>query len=130
MLSPDAVSLEELRARAWEVVAPQYQVRLTELIEVFAQAHSKGLSSGDLAEVAAAATAGCVETLLLESDRQLPSRLDPTTGRIELSELSDPDVDNLFDDMGELVANKGGHVWMIPAEHMPSKIGVAAIYRY
>lgn len=130
MISPDAVSLEELRARAWEVVAPQYQVRLTELIEVFAQAHSKGLGSGDLAEVAAAATAGCVETLLLESDRQLPGRLDPTTGRIELSELSDPDVDNLFDDMGELVANKGGHVWMIPAEHMPSKTGVAAIYRY
>jgi hypothetical protein len=128
MISPDAVSLEELRARAWEVVAPQYQVQLTELNEVFAQAHSKGLGNDDLAEVATAATAGRVETLLLESDRQLPGRLDSTTGRIELSELSDPGVDDLLDDLGELVANKGGHVWVIPAEHMPSKTGVAAIY--
>lgn len=130
MINPDAVSLEELRARAWEVVVPQYQTRLTALIEVFTQAHSKDLGSDDLVEIAAAATAGRVETLLLESDRQLPGRLDSTTGRIELSDLSDPGVDDLLDDLGELVANKGGHVWVVPAEHMPSKTGLAAIYRY
>lgn len=130
MINPDAVSLEELRVRAWEVVAPQYQARLNELNELFAQAQSKDLGSDDLAEVAVAVIAGRVETLLLESGRQLPGRLDSTTGGIEFSELSDPDVDDLLDDLGELVANKGGQVWVVPGECMTSETGLAAIYRY
>jgi hypothetical protein len=129
-VNPDAVSIEELRVRAWEVLEPQYQSRLVALGEAFGQARAKGLASDDLAEVAAAAAAGRVETLLIEADRQVPGRLDEATGEITRGELHHPMVDDLFDDLGEMVASKSGQVWVVPAEDMPVRSGLAATFRY
>ncbi|HRP76891.1 MAG TPA: hypothetical protein PKZ27_14915 [Rhodocyclaceae bacterium] len=129
-VNPDAVSIEELRVRAWEVVEPEYHARLAALAEAFGQARAKGLGSDDLAEVAAAAAAGRVETLLIEADRQVPGHLDDATGQITWGELDHPMVDDLLDDLGEMVATKGGQVWVVPAEHMPVQSGLAAGFRY
>ncbi|MGL1833621.1 baeRF3 domain-containing protein [Rhodocyclaceae bacterium SMB388] len=129
-VNPDAVSIEELRARAWEVVEPQYRARLAALGEVFGRARAHELGSDDLAEVAAAAAAGRVETLLIEADRLVPGHLDETTGQIVRGELDDPMVDDLLDDLGEMVASMGGQVWVVPAENMPVPTGVAATFRF
>jgi hypothetical protein len=129
-INPDALPIDELRERAWQVVEPQYQVRLATLADEFAVAKSKGLGSDDLAQVAQAATAGRVATLLIESDRQLAGRLDGATGRIELADLSHSQVDDLLDDLGELVEKMGGRVLVIPAERMPTRTGLAATYRH
>lgn len=128
--SPDSVSAEELRTLAWQTVEPQHQARLAALGEEFEQARSRGLGSDDLAQVAQAATSGRVATLLIEADRQIAGLLDAATGRVELADLSDPQVDDLLDDLGELVATKGGRVMVIPAERMPTRTGLAATYRY
>ena len=64
--------------------------RLAALADEFAEAKSKGLGSDDLDEVAQAAAAGRVATLLIESDRQIAGRIDGTTGRVEVADLSDP----------------------------------------
>jgi hypothetical protein len=129
-VNPDAVSIEELRARGWEVIEPEYRARLAALGEAFGQARAKGLGSHDLAEVATAAAAGRVEMLLIEADRQVPGRVDEATGQVAPGELDDPMVDDVFDDLGEMVATKGGQVWVVPAEHMPVKSGLAASFRY
>ena len=84
----------------------------------------------DRAPVAQAATAGRVATLLIESDRQIAGRLDDTTGRVEVADLSHPQVDDLLDDLSELVGKMGGRVLFIPAEQMPGRTGLAATYRY
>ena len=68
--------------------------------------------------------------LLIESDRQIAGRLDGATGRVEVADLSNPHVDDLLDDLGELVGRMGGRVWVIPAERMPAHTGLAATYRY
>ena len=128
--NPDSLPVEELRVLAWQAVEPRYQTRLASLREEFEQARSKSVGSDDLAQVAEASTSGRVETLLIEADRQIAGRLDGATGRVELSSLSDPHTDDLLDDLGELVAQKGGTVLVIPAERMPSRTGLAAIYRY
>jgi hypothetical protein len=39
-------------------------------------------------------------------------------------------VDDLLDDLGALVVKMGGNVLAIPEERMPSRTGLAAIYRY
>ena len=65
-INPDALPIDELRERAWQVVEPQYQARLAALADEFAVAKSKGLGSDDLAQVAQAAAAGRVATLLIE----------------------------------------------------------------
>jgi len=129
-INPDALPIEELRERAWQVVEPQYQARLETLADEFAVAQSNGLGSDDLAQVAQAAASGRVATLLIESDRQLAGRLDSATGRVEVADLSHPQVDDLLDDLGELVGKMGGQVLVIPAERMPGETGLAATYRY
>jgi Bacterial archaeo-eukaryotic release factor family 3 len=130
MINPDALPIDELRERAWQVVEPRYQARLAELSEEFEQARSKGLGNDDLVQVAQAAAAGRVATLLIEADRQIAGRLDGATGRVELADLSHPQVDDLLDDLGELVGKMGGRVLALPSERMPTRTGLAATYRY
>ena len=129
-VNPDTLPIDELRERAWQVVAPQYQAGLVKLADEFVVAKSNGLGSDDLAEVAQAAAAGRVATLLIESDRMIGGRLDGATGRIDVADLRNPPVDDLLDDLGELVGKMGGRVVVLPAERMPGQTGLAATYRY
>ena len=129
-IDPNSVPAEKLRALAWQVVGPQHQARLAALGEEFEQARSKGLGSSDLAQVAQAAASGRVATLLIEADRQIAGRLDGATGRVELGNLSHPQVDDLLDDLADLVGKMGGQVLVIPSERMPTQTGLAATYRY
>jgi hypothetical protein len=130
IINPDTLPIDELRKRAWQVVEPQHQAMLVTLADEFLAAKSKGLGSADLAQVAQAAAGGRVATLLIESDRQIAGRLDVATGRVKVDDLSNPQVDDLLDDLGELVGKMGGRVLVIPAERMPAHTGLAAIYRY
>jgi len=129
-INPDTLPIDELRKRAWQVVEPQYQARLAALVDAFEQARSNERGSDDLERVAEAAAAGRVETLLIEAERQVAGRVDAATGRIEPADLSHPQVDDLLDDLGELVEKMGGRVFVIPAEGMPGRTGLAASFRY
>ncbi len=129
-IHPDALPIDALRDLAWRVVEPQYLARLAELVEKFEGARSKGLSADELAQVAKAAEAGRVATLLIEADREVPGRIDAATGQIEFDNLANPEVDDVLDDLGALVLKKGGHIVIVPAERMPTETGIAAIYRY
>jgi hypothetical protein len=100
------------------------------LTEKFGRATAKGLGSDELAAVSQAAVAGRVETLLMDADRHIAGRIDAASGRIKYGELSDPEVDDLLDDLGELVVKKGGQVVIAPAERMPTRTGIAATYRF
>lgn len=128
-INPDALSIDELRDRAWKAVEPYYLTRLARLIDLFGLARSKELGGADLAQVMRAAVAGRVATLLIEADRKLPGRVDPATGAIEFDDLAEPAVDDLLDDLGELVLKYGGQVLVVPSDRMPTRSGLAAIYR-
>jgi hypothetical protein len=130
-INPDVLPIDELRERAWQVLDPQYQEQPAELADQFAVAESNELRSDDLAQVARAAAAGRVATLLIEFERHIASRLDDATGRAGVADMSHPQVDDLLDDLGELVGKMGGQVLVIPAEQMPGRTGTgAAACRY
>lgn len=129
-VNPAELPIDELRKRAWQIVEPKYQARLAALSNDFAIAKSNSRGSDDLIEVGRAAVTGRVATLLIESDRQIAGRLDSSTGQIETADLSDPQVDDLLDDLGELVVKMGGQVVVVPKEQMPGRTGLAGIYRY
>ncbi|MBK6867274.1 MAG: hypothetical protein IPG98_04790 [Burkholderiales bacterium] len=124
------LSLDELRERAWTLVQPRYLDRLASLIDAFAAAEAKQQGSGDLSDVARAATEGRVATLLLEADRHIPGRIDAETGALTDVKLDDPRIDDMLDDLGERVLRSGGEVVIVPAERMPTKSGLAATYRF
>ena len=129
-IHPDALSGDELRRRAWQVVEPHYLERLAALVEEFGRAKAEDLGRGDVADVAKAVVGGRVATLLIEADRQIPGRIDAATGDIEFGDLADPEVDEVLDDLGELTLKMGGQVVVVPTEQMPTDTGLAAIYRY
>ena len=129
-VDPAVLSVDELRERAWSLIQPVYLDRLASLIDSFAAAQAKQHGSADLSDVARAATEGRVATLLLEADRSIPGRIDAKTGALSDSELSDPQTDDALDDLGERVLRSGGEVVIVPAERMPTKSGLAAIYRF
>jgi len=127
---PDDLSLDQLRTRAWALVEPWYLARLAKLVNAFEAARPKKAGSDDLHEVAKAATAGQVATLLIEADRIIPGRFDPADGSVVEANLADPEVDDLLDDIGERVIATGGEVVIVPAARMPTITGLAAIYRF
>src|SRR5262245_34547410 len=129
-VNPDALSQEELRREVWKVVEPQYHARLARLCDDFhsAQAHEKG--SADVSDVARAAVAGRVGTLLVEGDRVVSGRLDLTTGAIQAGPVANGEVGDLLDDVAEEVLRRGGEVVVVPTERMPAKSGLAATYRF
>lgn len=129
-VNPKVLASDELRARAWELLQPHYLGRLARLVEAFGAAEASGNGSADLAQVASAAVAGRVATLLLEADREIAGRIDPVTGAIAAKPLDHPAVDDLLDDLGELVLRRGGEVVVVPAERMPSRTGLAAAFRF
>jgi hypothetical protein len=74
--------------------------------------------------------AGRVATLQIEAGREIPGRIDAATGDIQLHNLTHPEVDDVLDDLATLAMKMGGQVIIVPAERMPTKTGIAAIYRY
>jgi hypothetical protein len=124
------VTIDGLRERAWRVVEPYYLGRLASLIEEFTAATSRELGSADLEQVAEAAVASRVGTLLIDADREVAGRIDRATGHLDLSDLTRPDADDILDDLAEMVLAMKGRVVVVPTARMPTKTGVAAIYRY
>ncbi len=127
---PDALTLDALRERAWQLVQPYYLTRLAGFVEAFGTAAAKGQGTDDLGDIAAAAIAGRIATLLIEADRLIPGSIDVATGGIVHDDLKNPAVDDVLDDLGERVVKAGGEVVIVPAERMPTKSGAAAIFRY
>jgi hypothetical protein len=128
--NPESVSTDKLRALAWDVMEPEHNATLSAFCEAYEQAESQGLGSDVMVDVAVAATAGRVATLLIEADREIAGSIDAATGRVQLAGPGHMNVDDLLDDLGELVASMGGIVQVIPAAIIPSRTGIAATYRY
>ncbi|MBE7445350.1 MAG: hypothetical protein HS132_08935 [Planctomycetia bacterium] len=129
-VQPDALPLAALRERAWQLVLPYYLERLAGLVEAFGAAVANGRGADELDDIAKAAIAGRIATLLIEADRLIPGNIDVSSGRITSGDLSDPDVDDVLDDLGESVLRARGDVVIVPAERMPTRTGAAAIYRF
>lgn len=128
--NPDAFGVDQLRVKAWEKVEPAYQARLQRLNDDFNFARSQRRASEDLTDVANAVAAGRVGTLLVEVDRIIPKRFDVATGGLASGKLSEPEVDDVIDDLAEAVLSMQGEVVVVPADRMPGPTGVAAIFRY
>ena len=45
-------------------------------------------------------------------------------------ELGDPQVDDMVDDLGEIVFKARGEAIIVPTERMPTRSGIAAIFRF
>lgn len=127
---PGDLSLDELGKRVWEQIQPHYVQRLDDLVDRYHAAKHATQATDDLTESAQAVVAGRIDALLLEAGRQIPGRMQADSGAITLGEMDDPETGDLLDDLGERVLATGGEVVMVPTERMPTRTGLAAIFRY
>lgn len=129
-LFPNAVGLDRLRHECWRIIEPYYHAQTQRMIDKYQAAKARQNGSEDLRQVAEAATFGRVAALLVDGDKHIGGTLDPTTGKVEMRDLRNPDTDDLLDDTAERVLKTGGQVVVLPSQIMPSDTGVAAVYRY
>lgn len=126
----ETLNAEELKDQAWKIMEPIYLDKTKKIVERYEFEKSKFLASDDLAQVAVAANEGRVDTVLVESERVIPGKINKENGRIQEANLDNPDVDDILDDIVELVFKSKGNVVLLPKERMPSTTGLAAIFRY
>lgn len=130
-INPTAITTDKLVKLAWEILEPVYVSKIKKLTDKYEQAKANGKGSDDIREASVAAVEGKIDTILIESDRMIAVRItNPVTGNTQKKDLTNPKVDDLLDDMGELVIKMGGSVIVLPSDKMPSETGLAAIYRY
>lgn len=129
-MDASGLAIEELSRLAWEVVEPYFHERTRALVEAYGAAAAKGLGTDDLNQAAAAALAGRVDSLLVEAERHVGGRIDPETGRIVFESHERPGVDDVLDDIAVAVMRTRGKVQVVPKAVMPTKSGLAAIFRY
>jgi len=121
-------SLDELRARAWEVIEPHHRARMAALADEYGAANARGLASDQPEEIAHAIAAGRVKVLLLEADRAMPGSVDTETATVH---RDGPDAtSDILDDLGAWARTMGGEVLIVPAELLPTGTGLAAVYRF
>jgi len=130
IVNPYALSIDELREQAWEKVEPLYLARLEGLKDNFHTARAQDAGSAELSDVAKAAVAGKVATLLVEADRIISGIVDRSSGAVRPADPAHWYVDDMLDDLAELVLIKGGEVVVVPGERMPTTSGLAAIYLF
>lgn len=128
--NPDAFTPNELRDKAWAVFEPRYHERLAKLLDDYGAGVPRQLASDTIPDVALAALGGRVRTLLVDSDMVIPGRVDRDTGKVTPGSLDDVHTDDILDDLAEFTLRMGGDVVVVPPDRMPTKTGVAAIYRF
>jgi hypothetical protein len=131
-INPDAVEVgpDRLRAEMADVIRPDFEEEVHELVEQFGNAKAKGQGSDQIADVAQAAAQGRVLTLLVDQHKSVGGRLEPGTGVFTAADESEPDADDVLDDLCELCLKTDSKVRVIPSDVHPSQTGVAAVYRY
>lgn len=129
--NPEYISTDNLAKMAWEVIEPEYLLKIKNLADQFGQGKANNMSSDDLETIAAAVASGRVATLLVEAGRIIPGKItDSNTGGIENGSIKNPETDDLLDDIANMATKMGSDVLVLPPNDMPSQTGLVAIFRY
>ncbi|PIC77721.1 hypothetical protein CSV74_03710 [Sporosarcina sp. P19] len=126
----EALSLEQLRKMAWELVEPTYLQKTKDLVENFENAKASDQGSGNIEEIVKAASEDRIRRLVLEDGYLYPGKINLDTGEIQTNNLEESAVDDVLDDLAETVFKTGGEVVVLPKERMPVETGAAAIFRW
>ncbi len=128
---PAKLSIEDLKAEAHRVLEPEIQSRIAKAKDAFGLARAKSHGTDVLQDVARAVVAGRVKLLLVESGRRIWGLLDTSSGEILPGDSSRNahDID-LLDELAEAAIARGGDVFVLKKEDMPTAQGIAAVFRF
>lgn len=130
--NPDHLPPEELRARAWALVAPMFaRERVVALDRYRLLAGMQlALASSYLRAIVPAAHAGRVDTLFVAAGHRQWGIFEPTSGMLTLHEEAQPRDAELVDLAAAQTLLNSGSVYAIAPQQMPDSAPLAAIFRY
>jgi len=128
--NPESLSVEDLTEQSWDIMKPHYTKKINDLSHEFHNLKAQNLASDDIEEIAKATILGSVRILCIESFRQIAGKINKETGNIEPGNLSDPETNDLLEDIAQLVEQRGGTVMVLSKDDMPSTTGIVALFRY
>lgn len=129
--NPEHLSVDELHARSWPIVAARFAAATAEAAARYQALAGTGRAGDDPAEVALAAHDGRVETLLVSPHVAAWGRFDAAERLAEQHDSRQPGDRDLADAAAAATFRTGGRVLVVddPAD-VPSRTALAAIYRY
>ncbi len=124
-------STAELHERAWPIVQRLVGENEQRVIDRYQQLVSKARALDEIRAIAQFAIAGRVSELMLDKDAAVYGKMDRANGTVELhgSKASAVEED-VLDDIAEAVLLRGGEVYSLPRQRMPSKSPIAATLRW
>lgn len=131
VVDPSRLSPEDLHAEARRVLEPVIERRIAKVREEYGLASSRGQGTDRIGEVATLVVSGRARLLCVESGRRIWGVLSPDTGEIVPGDASKNAYDvDLLDELAEMTLVRGGDVYVLGRDDMPTSTGIAAIARF
>ncbi|RJQ52469.1 MAG: hypothetical protein C4521_10160 [Actinobacteria bacterium] len=128
--NPELADPDELRERAWEIVAPRFDADRREAADRYNDLSATNKASSRVEEVVLAALEGRVETLFVPTDVEVWGSVDREQRRVELHQVRQPVDQDLLDLAATETILHSGSVYGSKAVEVPGGGVIAAIYRY
>ena len=130
--NPEQLRVDELHAEAWRILQPHFQQLRQTAKKRYRQLSGQNshLASDHLDKILPAALHGQVELLFVAVGAQQWGEFDPVNLQVHQNEVYRPGNEDLLDRAAVLTILKGGTVFAVRKDQVPSRNLVAAVFRY
>jgi len=128
--SPDHLTEAELTTRARPVLDNAHARQMTDMKALFEKRAGERRTTTDISDAARAATAGAIQTLLVNIDAIVPGFVDDETGAVSFVENNDAKAYGVIDEITARAFASGATVLGVRREDIPGGHDLAAILRY
>src|SRR5690606_2347033 len=117
--NPSERKVEELHKKAWEMLAPEFDNKRTEKMQLFERFLQSERSSTSIKEIIPAAIEGKVDTLFIQNRSDLFGLYNRDENEVKVESEDDASNVSLLNMAAVLVFKQGGTVYLLDREEMP-----------
>jgi hypothetical protein len=128
--SPETLDDATLGAQARTVLDGLYREELAGWTARFARRIEQGRTTTDVATAARAATAGAIDSAMVDIDMVVPGTVDESSGEVAFAASADAASYGVVDEIARRTLLAGGRVLAVRQADIPGGAAVAAILRY
>ncbi len=128
--NPDNLSPQELHAKAWTLVQPQFQAIFQEAAQKYRNLMGTGLTANAIEEILPAVARGRIEYLFVTPENDIWGSFEEDQERVQIQDEPSPSSVELLDLAAVKALLRGGTTFTVPKTKMPDDSVVAATYRF
>jgi hypothetical protein len=130
MGNPDKWNDDELHAKAWQLIKPQFLKSQKEAMSAYISMQKNDRTSHDIRTIIPAAMNGRIETLLVANDILQWGRFNPQTQQVTIHKKKVPQDEDLLDLAVVQTLMHKGTAFSMHLKSMPNHVSAAAVFRY